>query len=231
MNYFGFGVKEIFERITRILVVGLARRVERLEESAKALVGKAGKLHAYRCDITKKEEVINAFKWITCTVGPISILINNAGVSRHTTLIDGDDSIWSMVLDTNVMGLCLATREAIASMKANSIDGHIVHVNSIAGHTVYSNNMYSPSKFAVTSITEVMRKELLNAESKIKVSSISPGMTDTEMLKLQGDEIIIPDDMPALNPEDVANSIIHILGTPPHVQIHELIIKPVGEAF
>ncbi|XP_017780953.1 PREDICTED: farnesol dehydrogenase-like isoform X2 [Nicrophorus vespilloides] len=153
-----------------VVVVGLARRMEKLEELAKSFAGKVGKFHPYRCDITKNEEVINAFKWITSTIGPISILINNAGVARHTTLLDGDESLWSTVIDTNVMGLCLATREAVRSMKTNGIDGHIVHMNSVGGHSSFLANMYSPSKFAITSITEVMRKELMQAGSKIKVS-------------------------------------------------------------
>ncbi|XP_017781031.1 PREDICTED: farnesol dehydrogenase-like [Nicrophorus vespilloides] len=214
-----------------VVVVGLARRMERLEESATVFAGKAGKFHPYRCDITKNEEIINAFKWTTSTIGPISILINNAGFTNYTTLTDGDETIWKRVLDTNVMGLCLATREAVRSMKSNGIDGHIVHVNSIGGHTPYLNNMYPPSKFAVTCITEVMRKELIQAGSKIKVSSISPGATDTEMLRAHSQEFVDTNKFPMLNAEDVADSIVHILGTPPHVQIHELIIKPVGEIF
>jgi NADP+-dependent farnesol dehydrogenase len=100
-------------------VVGLARRSERVEELAKKLHGKKGKLHAVKADISKEEDILNAFKWTSDNLGPVHVLVNNAGVAENTNLTtQGDTKKWKNVFDTNVMGLCIATREAVNIMKA-----------------------------------------------------------------------------------------------------------------
>lgn len=76
-------------------------------------------------------------------------------------------------MDTNVLGLAIASREAIKIMQENNIDGHIVNINSVAGHLVASLpflNVYPASKYAVTALTETLRKELVAIQSKIKIS-------------------------------------------------------------
>ena len=81
--------------------------------------------------------------------------------------------MWQAVLDTNILGLCVATREAIRVMKANKIDGHIIHINSISGHNVPDFpglNIYPASKHAVTAVTESLRQELSQANLKIKIT-------------------------------------------------------------
>lgn len=154
-------------------VVGVARREERLQALACDLQNQQGKFHIYTADISKEDEIITAVKWITQHIGPINILVNNAGVTFPTSLHDGDSTIWRKILDTNVFGLCVATREAIRDMKKNGVNGHIIHINSINGHQVSvlpQSNVYSASKFAVTALTETLRKELVGLGSKIKVT-------------------------------------------------------------
>lgn len=215
-----------------MVVVGLARRVERVEalkddlpESAKNL------LHAVKCDVSKEEDILKTFKWVEEKFGGVDVLINNAGILRQTDLLDADNTqMLREVVDTNVMGLVLCSREAYQSMKKRSVDGHIVHINSIAGHRVVNFpklNIYSASKHAVTAITETMRNELRTAGTKIKVTSISPGGVRTEILPTD----IVTSDMPLLESEDISEAVLYVLGTPPRVQVHELMIKPVGEIF
>lgn len=156
-----------------VQVVGLARREEKLQTLAQELQSLPGKFHARKADISEEQEILEAFDWITHNIGPISVLVNNAGISLPTTLHNGDSSIWRKVLDTNVFGLCVATREALRNMRENGIDGHIIHINSINGHQVSvlpQSNVYSASKFAVTALTETLRKELVGLGSKIKVT-------------------------------------------------------------
>lgn len=102
------------------------------------------------------------------------ILINNAGKAQgNTNLIEGDKELWKNILDLNVLGLCIATREAVKSMKENDVDGHIIHINSVLGHIVpnFPNlNLYPASKFAVTALTETLRQELNSIGSKIKIT-------------------------------------------------------------
>ncbi|KAJ3660773.1 hypothetical protein Zmor_005205 [Zophobas morio] len=100
-------------------VVGLARRSERVEDLVKQLEGKKGKLYALKTDISKEKDILKAFKWVSDNLGPVHILINNAGIIQQTNLTEGDTEKWKKIFDTNVLGLCIATREAVKIMKAN----------------------------------------------------------------------------------------------------------------
>ncbi|XP_065082199.1 farnesol dehydrogenase-like [Ochlerotatus camptorhynchus] len=215
-----------------MVVVGLARRVERVEALKSDLPDSIrSQLHAVKCDISKEEDILQTFKWVEEKLGGVDVLINNAGVARQMYLLEkGNTQKLREVMDTNVMGLVMCSREAYQSMKNRSVDGHIVHINSVAGHKVVDFpqlNIYSASKYAVTAITETMKNELRNAGTKIKVTSISPGGVRTEILP----EAFKTGEFPLLEPEDISNAVLYVLGTPPRVQIHELMIKPVGENF
>ncbi|XP_065082197.1 farnesol dehydrogenase-like [Ochlerotatus camptorhynchus] len=215
-----------------MVVVGLARRVERVEALKSDLPDSIkSRLHAIKCDVSKEEDILQTFKWVEEKLGGVAVLINNAGVVRQTDLLEkGNTQKLREVMDTNVMGLVMCSREAYQSMKNRSVDGHIVHINSIAGHKVVDFpqlNIYSASKHAVTAITETMKNELRTAGTKIKVTSISPGAVETEILP----EAVKKADFPLLEAEDISNAVLYVLGTPPRVQIHELMIKPVGEIF
>ncbi|RZC42511.1 hypothetical protein BDFB_002988 [Asbolus verrucosus] len=123
-------------------------------------------------------------------------------------------------------------------MKANNINGHIIHINSIFGHNVpnYPNlNVYPASKYAVTALTETLRQELNQLGSKIRITSVSPGLVETELTtlnkKLTPDLKASLEKMPIIKSEDIADGVVYVLSTPEHVQVHELMIKPVGETY
>lgn len=153
--------------------MGLARRQERLDELAQKVKNRKGTFYSFKTDVTVEDDIVEAFKWIKKNVGPVHILINNAGCGRFTTLIDGDAKLWQEIYNTNVLGLSIATREAIRDMRANKVDGHIIHINSIAGHAVHcipQYNFYPASKYSVTALTESLRFELNEINSRIKVT-------------------------------------------------------------
>lgn len=142
-----------------------------MEEAAKKLAGKKGKLHAFKADFSKEEDILKTFKWINENLGPVSILINNAAVLFHGLLYNGQTEHWKASFDLNVIGLCIATREAIKTMRENNIDGHIININSVVGHKVIPGvNIYCPTKFAVTAVTETLRLEINSLKSKIKTT-------------------------------------------------------------
>ncbi|XP_037822153.1 farnesol dehydrogenase-like [Lucilia sericata] len=217
-------------------VVGLARRVERVEElKAQLPVKLQSKLTALKCDVSNLKSVNDAFDKIISQFGGVDILVNNAGCMKNGKLCAGNLKDIEQVLQTNVMGVVYCTQRVFKSMKERNFDGHIILINSIAGHRVKNvgnaapdNNIYAPSKFAITAITEIYRQEFKGFGTKIKITSVSPGAVNTEL---------IPDDIKQLigdtflKPEDISQGVVFAISTPPHVQIHEMTIKPVGEIF
>ncbi|XP_050096694.1 farnesol dehydrogenase-like [Anopheles aquasalis] len=213
-----------------MVAVGLARRVERIEELRKDVPEDAAKrLHAIKCDISNQADIDAAFKQVEERFGGIDVLVNNAGIVRNVPLLDVNSSAdIKSVVDTNVTGLVLCSQQAFQSMTKRSVDGHIINISSVVGHMVPNYpklNVYPASKHAVKAITETMRQETRDAGRKVKVTSISPGGVRTEIL----DGVGLPEDTPLLDPHDISDAVLYTLATPPRVQIHEIIIKPAGE--
>ncbi|XP_077288846.1 farnesol dehydrogenase-like [Arctopsyche grandis] len=214
-----------------MMVVGLARRVERIEELSSKT---KGRLCPYKCDLTKEDDIKRAFEWIERTFGGVDVIINNAGVYIPGSLINGSSDDWRMALDVNILGMGLVTKEALKSMRNRGDNGHIININSAAGHAVSQFpdpiGMYAPSKFAVTAYTEALRLELSDLDSKIKVTSISPGSVKyVDSLSSKPAE---PSDgaIPYLQPKDIAEAIVYALSTRPGVQVHELTIQATGSS-
>ncbi|XP_075156899.1 farnesol dehydrogenase-like [Haematobia irritans] len=217
-----------------MIVIGLARRVEKMEDQTRSLISEEYQknFHCHKCNVIEEESVKQAFAWIEENFGGVDVLINNAGVFQPTDLIAPDNSeIIKSTINTNILGVIWCTREAFHNMKKRNFDGHVIMMNSVAGHIVpavpgFSFNAYAPSKYAVSAMTEVLRQEFFNKETKIKITSISPGTVKTEIF---GDNPLPIPNLPMLACEDVADAVVYCIQTPPNVQVHELIIKPIGE--
>ncbi|KAJ3660769.1 hypothetical protein Zmor_005201 [Zophobas morio] len=206
----------------------------KLNELIKKFENKPESLHSYAVDVTQDEEVVKFYQEITQSLGAVHILVNCAGVIRQDTLVDGKTENWKIILDTNVLGLCVMTREAVKIMRENKIDGHIVHISSVTGRNVPDVpqlNVYPASKFAVRALTETYRQELNRFGLKIKVTCICPGKVNTLLAKTGVAPNKAFEESPSLEARDIANSILYVLATPPHVQVHEICIKPVGEIY
>ncbi|XP_005183171.2 farnesol dehydrogenase [Musca domestica] len=232
----GIGAAIVLDLIENGLqVVGLARRLERVEALCDQLSPeKQGNLTALPCDVSDMQSVNEAFDTIVAKFGGIDILVNNAGCLKQGQLVNMDVKEIQQILQTNVMGIVHCTQRAFISMKERSFPGHVVLINSVAGHGVVApggtpdTNIYCPSKFAVTAMTEIYRQEFKGLDTKIKVTSISPGAVDTDIVpenarQLMGENM--------LKAKDISSGVLYAISTPPHVQIHEMIIKPLGELF
>ncbi|KAL7048557.1 hypothetical protein ACKWTF_003392 [Chironomus riparius] len=223
-----------------IITIGLARRAEKVEDLIKEL-GDV-KAYAYKCDVSSPDSVTETFKAIEEKFGVVNILINNAGIGRSASVLDENaESFKKMneILDTNVRGLTHVSREAYRLMKKSDDYGMIININSVVGHqlpfTGFSMSMYGASKFAVTALTETMRQEMIMQEnSKIRVSSVSPGYVHTEFVAASGfvsDPSIVLEGFPYILGDDVSKAVMYLLSTPYNVNVTELTIRPVGEKF
>ncbi|XP_017003769.2 farnesol dehydrogenase [Drosophila takahashii] len=218
-----------------MVVVGLARREQRLQELKAGLpADQASRFHSRPCDVSNEEQVKETFAWIDQTLGGADVLINNAGIVRNTQITDeGNSEDLRAILETNVLGVTWCTRQMFQSLQRRKVnDGHVVIINSVVGHQVpmmegVNFNMYAPSKHAITALTEVLRQEFIKKGTKHKITSISPGVVDTEIFEAGSWDL--PSAMPMLRSEDIADAVSYCIQTPPNVQIHELTIKPVGE--
>ncbi|KAH1020390.1 hypothetical protein HUJ04_010059 [Dendroctonus ponderosae] len=219
-----------------VIVAGLARRVQLVQEHAKELMGEKGSLHAFQCDLSKQEETVATFQKVTSSLGPVSVLVNNAGILSASGILDGEVEKWASVTNTNVIAVALCTREAVKIMKTNNIKGYIINVNSVAGHMVPDfpkMGLYPPSKHAVTALTETIRLEINREKLPIRITSISPGYVETEILEVAFGKISKGTEWETvqetgLKDKDIADAVFYVLSTPEHVNVKELTITRQG---
>lgn len=215
-------------------VVTCARSMDKLAQLQLDLKGKKGSLMAIHCDLRKEEEIMKMFRKIEAEWGGVDVCINNAGLALDTWIIDGDSEPWRNMIDVNILASCLCARESVKSMRARGVnDGHVINMNSLSGHRVGKLHFYSVTKFATQAITDAIRWELRGIQSGIKVSEISPGLVKTNFHAVAYDsqekaEEVYKNGAP-LSPEDVAEIIVYLLSTPPHVQIHDVLVRHVNQ--
>lgn len=216
-----------------IIITG--RRKERLDEFSALLKHEFGiKTKTLAFDIRNEEETTSALNTLGDEWGNIDILINNAGLASGTETVNNADwSKWKQMIDTNITGLLFLSKEIISGMVKRQ-QGHIVNISSIAGIQTYpGGSVYSATKHAVNAITKGMRIDLL--PHNIKVSSVSPGMVDTEfsLVRFGGDKEKadnVYNGVDALLAEDIADAIEYIVTRPAHVNINDMLIMPTQQA-
>lgn len=217
----------LLERAVRVAL--LARRRDRLEDIA----AKHPREQVLVCpaDLRSEDEITSAFEAIRAVWGGVDILVNAAGLGRRAPLVSGSTDAWREMLEVNVLGLCICTRAALQDMRARGDDGHVVHVSSMSGHRVPGGSgVYAATKYAVRALTEGLRKELRELESKIRVTAVSPGFVETEFAeRYHGSAKAAAHTygrFKVLQADDVASTILHALEAPAHVAIHDILMRP-----
>jgi len=215
-----------------IIITG--RRNELLQSLKSEFSTYNNVIYTLNFDIRNHAETIKAYESLPLEWKNIDVLINNAGLAAGADPIDkGDWNDWERMIDTNVKGLLKMSQLIIPQMIERK-KGHIINIGSIAGHEVYSNgNVYCASKHAVNAITKGMRIDLL--QYGIKVSSISPGMCETEfsIVRYHGDKEKADNVYKGITPlsaEDVAEAVEFLVTRPPHVNVNDIIIVPANQA-
>ena len=208
-----------------------ARRVERLEQIAAELPGD-GHITGY-LDVTDGGSCEAFVAKAADALGRFDILVNNSGMALgRDPIAEGRDEDDELVFETNVMGLLRLTRLALPHMEDGR--GHVVNLGSWAGREAYTyGGMYVASKFAVRSLTYVLRKELVG---RIRVTTVDPGMvgeTEFSDVRFRGDQErkrAIYEGVEYLTPDDIADAILWAVSRPPRVDIEEIVLKPLQQA-
>lgn len=208
------------------------RRKERLENLKNKIEASHGVLvDIFPFDIRDREACKECVDSIT---RPIDILLNNAGLaSGKDPVYDADFADWDAMIDTNLKGLLSMIRFVSERMKERN-EGHIINIGSVAGHEAYpGGSVYCATKHGVKAITESTKMDL--KDTAIRVSSVSPGLVETEFSKVRfhGDEEAadqVYDNLTPLTGGDIAEIILFIANRPPHVNILDTLVYPVAQS-
>ncbi len=219
-------------------VAACARRRERLD----ALAGENAAIVPFPVDLRDEAATLAMFAAVRERLGGVDVLVNDAGLGRRAPLAGGEAgtadaaAAWREMLEVNVLALSICTREAVKDMRARGDAGHVIHISSMAAHRVpEGSGLYSASKFAVRSLTEGLRQELRELKSGIRVTAVSPGFVETEFAAVYtGSEDVARKTyarFKCLAPDDVADIVLFALSRPPHVQIHDVLVRPTDQTY
>ncbi|MGE5635323.1 MAG: SDR family oxidoreductase [Nocardioidaceae bacterium] len=199
-------------------VVLAARSEERLARLADELGGDE-KAVARRCDVSSWADQQALVRAALERFGRMDAYLANAGFGAKRGFLEESVEHWRAMVDTNVLGVAFSIRAALAHFREQG-RGHMLLVSSVAGRRALPGSLYSATKFAVSAMGEALRAEV--AETDIKTTLIEPGMTDTPFF----------DERPtgALEPDDIARAVMFALTQPPHVDVNEVLVRPIHQA-
>jgi NADP-dependent 3-hydroxy acid dehydrogenase YdfG len=198
------------------LVLG-ARSEERLQALAQQLGEE--RAVALRCDVTSWEDQQALVQTALDRFGGLDVFFANAGFGAKRGFLEESVEHWKAMIDTNVYGCALSIRAALGPFRERGA-GHMLLTSSVAGRRTLPGSLYSATKHAVTAMGQALRAEV--ADSDIKVTLIEPGMTDTPFFESRPSE--------ALEADDIARAVMFALTQPPHVDVNEILVRPVRQA-
>lgn len=156
-----------------------ARRVDRLEALAREIEAAGGKAAAVAMDVREPASVKAGFDAAEAALGPITVAINNAGVTDPAFIVRMTEAQWRGVMDVNLDGVFRVGQEAARRMVAGGKGGSIVNIASIVGlGAIKTLGAYAAAKAGVLALTRTMALEL--ARDKVRVNALAPGYIDTE---------------------------------------------------
>jgi NADP-dependent 3-hydroxy acid dehydrogenase YdfG len=207
-------------------VILLARNQSDLNQVVAEITEQGGSAAAFVLDISDEQAVKSVFQQIIQQYQRIDILVNNAGIGEFYPVSETSASFWDEVMNTNVKGTFLCSKEAVIQMQKQG-NGHIVSIASdVAKRTFANGALYCSSKYAQDAFSSALRKEV--RKDGIKVSVVYPGLVDTYFNKSQPGNL---ENATHLKPDDIAASVLHILAAPKHVVIDELMIHPISQDY
>jgi len=191
-----------------------ARGEQDLEQTALACRAAGANATVHPADITSEMEVRELFATVTEEFSRIDLLVNNAGMGIFKPLCDTALADWQQVINTNLNGTFLCSREAFKIMQQQQ-EGTIINIASVVGLKGYPNQgAYSASKHGIVGLSKVLAEE--GRPHNIRVHVLCPGGVATEMVK-QSRPDLNPDEI--IQPEDIADLMEYLLKLPPRVTV------------
>jgi len=184
--------------------------------TAEAITAAAGTAKAVKLDVTQPAEVEALFSTLVAEYGRLDILVNNAGITKDGLLMRMKESDWDAVLDTNLKGAFLCTREA-AKIMTKARSGRIINISSVVGEMGNAGQAnYCASKAGMFGMTKSVAREL--AKRNITVNAVAPGFIETDMTSVLSEKVreSLVQQIPLErlgSAEDVANAV-YFLASP-----------------
>jgi|SRR5579859_716154 len=214
-------------------VGAVARRADRLSRTVRRIEAAGGKAVALAGDVADEAVAARAVAETVQRFGRLDILVNAAGAIQAGNVEHAETSQWRRIIEVNLMATLYTCHAALGPMRAQG-GGHIVNIGSLACRTTSPIfNSYSTSKFGLNALTDGLRQEV--GPHGIRVCMIAPGPTRTEVAEGIADptyrEAIraYTHQTGALEPEDVAESVVFILTRPARANISELWIRATAD--
>jgi len=196
-----------------------ARDEKRLSEAAAELERSGFPALAMPADVTRPDELAALVKKTETSLGPIDILINNAGIGYFAAVQDTTEANWDAVFDTNLKAVFLLCRLVVPGMVLRRT-GHIVNIASLAGKNAFAGGAtYCASKWGLLGFTQSMAEDL--RPFGIRVSAVCPGTVATDFSPHSGKAV-----EKMLQPDDVAHAVEMILTEAPQSFISEVVLRP-----
>ncbi len=195
-------------------IVAVARSGSDLDELARQIADDGGRCRVVPLDVTDAAAVRDALSGVD-----VDVLVNNAGVGVTKPLLEMEPAEWARMMDVNVNALYHVTRAVLPGMVARE-RGHVVNIGSLSGRSSFAGGTgYTGTKHFVIGFSESLMLEV--REQGVKVSVVMPGSVDTGFGSGGG-----RDKSWALQPEDVADAVAHVIDTPPHVLVSRVEMRP-----
>ena len=195
-----------------------ARSEDKLQALAEELGGTDRAL-ALSCDVTSWDDQQALVARTLEEFGRMDAYFANAGFGAKRGFLEESVEHWKSMIDTNVLGAALSIRASLGHFRSQN-RGHLLLTSSIAGRRTLPGSLYSATKHAVTAMGEALRAEV--AETNIKVTLVEPGAVDTPFFENPVSN--------ALEADDVARAVMFALTQPPHVDVNELLIRPIHQS-
>lgn len=198
-------------------VVLAARSQDKLDDLAREIGGEDMAL-AVRCDVTEWDQQQALVAAALERFGRLDAFFANAGFGAGRGFLEESVEHWRAMVDTNVYGCALSIRAALGHFREQG-RGHMLLTGSVAGRKAMPGSLYSATKWAVHAMGEGLRAEV--SDSDIRATVIAPGKADTPFF----DDPV----QDALQPEDIARAVVYALSQPAHVDVNEVLIRPVRQ--